>query len=173
VTFDTTASWPVWSPDSRRIAYTRFSQASGSALPDGRLTMVPADGSGAPQTVMSQPGTWRATSFERGGRGLVYSGARLSQTREEIWRVSLDSGATPQQVLASSFDNGSPSLSPDGRWLAYVANESGRKEVYVRPYPGAAQVKPLRRGRRGAVDRGKLRRTLPPFTRDSHHEDIA
>jgi tRNA A-37 threonylcarbamoyl transferase component Bud32 len=137
VTFDTTAAWPVWSPDSRRLAYTRFTQASGAPVPDGRLTLVPADGSGAPQALMSQPGTWRATSFEPGGRGLVYSGAKSSQTKEEIWRVTLDSGATPQQVLASSFDNGSPTLSPDGRWLAYVANESGRKEVYVRPYPGA------------------------------------
>ena len=137
VTFDTTAAWPVWSPDSRRLAYSRFTKASpGSPGLDAQLALVPADGSGAPQALMSQPGTWRATSFERGGRGLVYSGAKSSQTKEEIWRVSLDSGAAPQQVLASSFANGSPSLSPDGRWLAYVANESGRAEVYVRPYPG-------------------------------------
>ena len=50
--------------------------------------------------------------------------------------MALEHGAKPTQVLASAFDNGSPSLSPDGRWLAYAANESGRNEVYVRPYPG-------------------------------------
>jgi serine/threonine-protein kinase len=39
-------------------------------------------------------------------------------------------------VLATSFDNSGLALSPDGRWMAYVTNESGRDEVYVRPYPG-------------------------------------
>src|SRR5204863_9136495 len=46
------------------------------------------------------------------------------------------SGAVPHQVLATPFDNSGPSLSPDGHWLAYTANESGRPEVYVRSYPG-------------------------------------
>ena len=43
----------------------------------------------------------------------------------------------PVKVLATPFNNCSPSLSPDGRWLAYTADESGRNEVYVRAYPGA------------------------------------
>jgi tRNA A-37 threonylcarbamoyl transferase component Bud32 len=135
VTFDTTAAYPVWAPDSRRIAYTRFFP-SGPGKFDGRLYLVPADGSGAPRELVSQPGFWRATGFEPGGRGLIYSGTGKNQKKEEIWRVGLDSGATPQRILGSDFDNGGPSLSPDGRWLAYVTNESGRKEVYVRPYAG-------------------------------------
>jgi eukaryotic-like serine/threonine-protein kinase len=75
--------------------------------------------------------------FEPGGKGLIYTGEKSPQSKGEIWRVSLDSGATPVQILATAFDNGSPSLSPDGRWLAYTTNESGRDEVYVRSYPGA------------------------------------
>ena len=135
VTFDTTAAYPVWASDSRRIAYTRFFQTSPGQF-DGRLYLVPADGSGAPQELVSRPGFWRAAGFEPGGRGLIYAGTGKNQKKMEIWRVSLDSGATPQRVLGSDFDNGGPSLSPDGRWLAYVNDESGRNEVYVRFYAG-------------------------------------
>ncbi len=58
-------------------------------------------------------------------------------SKEEIWRVGVDSGSVPVKVLATPFNNSSPSLSPDGHWLAYIADESGRSEVYVRAYPGA------------------------------------
>ena len=135
VTFDTSATWPVWSPDGRRIVYTRFTDGTNGFT--GRLYWVPADGSGAPQPLANQAGQWKAAAFEPGGRGLVYSGIPTPQAKEQIWRVGLDSGAAPVQVLATPFNNGAPSLSPDGRWLAYTADESGRQEVYVRPYPGA------------------------------------
>jgi serine/threonine-protein kinase len=134
VTFDTTAAWPVWSPDGRRLVYTRITD--GTTGFTGHLYSVPADGSGAPEAFLEKPGQWKATGFEPGGRGVVFSGRPTPQAKEEIWRTTTDHGATPSQVLASAFDNGSPSLSPDGRWLAYTANESGRTEVYVRPYPG-------------------------------------
>jgi Tol biopolymer transport system component/tRNA A-37 threonylcarbamoyl transferase component Bud32 len=135
VTFDTAATWPVWSPDGRRIVYTRFT--NGTTNFPARLYWVPADGSGSPQPLVSQAGQWRATAFEPGGRAIVYSGTPSPGAKEEIWRVGIDSGAVPTRVLATAFDNGAPSLSPDGRWLAYTANESGRDEVYVRSYPGA------------------------------------
>ena len=131
VTFDTTAAWPAWSPDGRRLVYSQTKSGNGS------LFMVPADGSGAPEPLMEKPGFWSATGFEPDGRGVVYSGFPTAQSKEEIWRTGLGHGAAPVRILASAFANGAPTLSPDGRWLAYVANESGRNEVYVRPYPGA------------------------------------
>jgi serine/threonine-protein kinase len=65
----------------------------------------------------------------------MYTGGR-QEDRLAIWRIALDSGATPEPVVQTGFDNGGGSLSPDGKWLAYVSNETGRDEVYVRPYPG-------------------------------------
>jgi serine/threonine-protein kinase len=134
VTFDTTATWPVWSPDSREIVYTRYVNGTNNFL--GRLYVIPADGSGAPRALGDKPGQWRATGFEPGGRGIVYSGRGSPQGKEEIWRLDLAGSAAPVQVLANGFNNGAPSLSPDGRWLAYTSDEAGRTEVYVRSYPG-------------------------------------
>jgi hypothetical protein len=125
---------PVWSPNGRRIAYGRIkTDASGTRT---TLTIASVDGSAPPQALTIRPGWWYPTTFEPGGRGLVFSGSQGGESKSAIWRLGLDSGATPQQLLASAFDNGSPSLSPDGHWLTYVTDESGRAEVYVRPYPG-------------------------------------
>jgi serine/threonine-protein kinase len=135
VTFDTAAAWPVWSPDGRRIVYTRFSEGTDKLT--GHLYVTPTDGSGSPRPVVTQAGRWKATAFEPGGRGLVYSGRPAPREKDEIWRVGMDSGSAPVKILATPFNNSSPSLSPDGRWLAYAADESGRSEVYVRAYPGA------------------------------------
>jgi Tol biopolymer transport system component len=134
VTFDTTATWPVWSPDSREIVYSRF--VDGTNNFPARLYVLPADGSGAPRALGDKAGQWKATGFEPGGRGIVYSGRGSPQGKEEIWRLDLSGSAAPVQVLANGFNNGAPSLSPDGRWLAYTSDESGRTEVYVRSYPG-------------------------------------
>lgn len=53
-----------------------------------------------------------------------------------IWAAQLDGDHTPRPVLRDKFDDYIPALSPDGRWLAYASNASGRYEVYVRPFPG-------------------------------------
>ncbi len=133
LTFDTTAALPAWTPDGRRVAYSRCESASGFMC---SISWVPADGSGAPESLVVAAGQWSAAGFEPGGRGLVYSGRSSSQAKSAIWRVDLAGSRTPRQVLATNFPALSPSLSPDGRWLAYVTDESGRNEVYVRPYPG-------------------------------------
>ena len=135
VTFDTTAAWPVWSPDGKRIVYSQFTE--GTDHFSAQLFWLPADGSGSPQPLVKQPGQWQGTGFEPGGRGIVYTGRPSAQAKQEIWRVGVDSGAVPIKIIATPFNNGAPSLSPDGHWLAYTADESGRDEVYVRSYPGA------------------------------------
>jgi Tol biopolymer transport system component len=77
------------------------------------------------------PGSWTP-----GGEDLFFFEFH-PETRSNIWVLSADGGARPW--IATEFSEGYPRLSPDGRWLAYVSNESGRYEVYVQPYPGAGE----------------------------------
>jgi Tol biopolymer transport system component len=134
VTFDTSSAYPLWSPDGKRIVYTKYVNGLGQF--EGHMFSSPADGTGSPEPVTQQAGQWAATAFEPGG-GMVYIGSPTARGKAEIWRVGHDSGSAPQRVLATAFHNLAPSLSPDGHWMAYATNESGRYEVYVRSYPGA------------------------------------
>ena len=56
--------------------------------------------------------------------------------RQDIWALDIDSDKPPWPLVQTRFDEYTPAFSPDGRWLAYGSNESGRREVYVVPYPG-------------------------------------
>ncbi len=132
LTFDSTGGWPLWSADGRSIAYTRWPNGSGT-MP-GMIAITPADGSGPPEDVPIQPGEWAAAALD--SHGLVYYGAPVESARRQIWRISLEKGGKPEPVVVSSYHNFAASLSPDGKWLAYVSNEADRWEVYVRPYSG-------------------------------------
>jgi serine/threonine-protein kinase len=133
LTFDTTVGTPVWSPDGRRVAYPR---PVGQSLESVQIAWVPADGSGPPVPLVTQAGRWRAGSFAGSGSEIVFFGRPAPQAKQQIWAQGTDSGAAPRQVLATTFENGAAAVSPNGRWMAYVSDESGRGEVYVRPYPG-------------------------------------
>lgn len=66
------------------------------------------------------------------GRMVVY---RLGGIPGDLYYMRRDSLGTPHPLLTSPFDERSPALAPNDRWLAYVSNETGRDEVYVRPFP--------------------------------------
>jgi serine/threonine-protein kinase len=131
LTFDTTAQFQAWTPDGRRIAYGR--RVNPSTV---RNYWLPADGSGAPDSLATGPGRWWPAVFEPGGHGLVYHGTQPGHSKAEIWAVGLAGGQPGHAIVGNTFNNYDPSLSPDGRWMAYMSDESGRFEVYVRPYPG-------------------------------------
>src|SRR5204863_5716720 len=75
-------------------------------------------------------------SFSPDGRTLVYSGRHDANTNWDLWMLPLQGERKPQPFLQTPFNERAPRLSPDGRWLAYTSDESGRYEVYVRPFPG-------------------------------------
>jgi serine/threonine-protein kinase len=118
------ASWPVWSPDGQRLVF--------SWRKDGRQSVAsqPADGTAPPQVLLA--GAFAPSSWTPDGRHIA-----VTQGDRSIVIVTVENGkASAQPVSKTPQTEGWPSFSPDGRWLAYASNVSGRLEVYVRPYPG-------------------------------------
>jgi serine/threonine-protein kinase len=132
LTFDTTSDMPAWTPDGKHVAYARYPKGASAQL--STIWWVPADGSGAPESLMVDPGYWLPDQIHPDGRRLLYTGAPKGHPKAEIWEKTIN--GAPRAVIASGFNNAFPTLSPDGKWMAYESDESGRFEIYVRPYPG-------------------------------------
>ena len=111
--------WKVWTPDGSRITYASR----------GRLYWRVADASAEAQSLgqMGQPQSWT-----RDGRVLIF-GIDPTPSRPDIWMMPL--GGQAQALIATRAVEWQSTLSPDDRWLAYQSDESGRIEVYVRPFP--------------------------------------
>ncbi|HEX5473455.1 MAG TPA: protein kinase [Vicinamibacterales bacterium] len=142
---------PVWSPDGRSIT---FQTSHAGRAP---LYRVPSDGSAPPVPALSPtpaasamsrslagmlPGTAPVfpaedpqlpMSWSQDGEHLAFD-VRKPSGEHDIWVLGPD--GQPASFLLTSFDEHSAAFSPDGAWLAYVSDESGRNEVYVQPFPG-------------------------------------
>lgn len=121
------SSFPVWSPDGSRIAF-----AAGNLL--DTIYLKTANGAGEEREIYKKPDEIKfPTSWSRDGRFLLYFTFLVPKTGADLWVLSLeDHKATP--LLGTEFREELGRFSPDGRWIAYVSNESGRNEVYVRPF---------------------------------------
>ncbi len=125
---------PIWSPDGRYVVM------GGTGM-----TWTRADGAGQPKPLTDSKAIQVASSLSPDGKRLAYvavgsGGAGAAQ----ILTVSLEDeggelkAGTPEQFLKSQFTDSAPEFSPDGRWIAYFTDESGRPEVNVRPFPPPA-----------------------------------
>jgi Tol biopolymer transport system component len=128
-------TYPIWSPDDSRIAF--ISNAKG---PGGAVVVKPSSGSGGDEflTGGDTPGTRsEAPKFtdhwSRDGRFLAYHTVGV-QTGPDLWTISL-ADRKSALFLATPAAEVLPFFSPDGRWIVYQSNESGRFEIYVRPFP--------------------------------------
>ncbi|HEX9755972.1 MAG TPA: protein kinase [Gemmatimonadales bacterium] len=126
------ASAPEWSPDGHRLFYT-----VGSAGGRRELWSVPIDGSAEPSRLLDLPGSVMEAVPTPDGKSLVVR--RVDPAKgSELLHVSLVGDATPR-LLATSPNPRGPRVSPDGRWVAYVAAQE-ISQVYVRPLLGAGEV---------------------------------
>jgi len=126
-------SGAVWTPDGQRIIYNSANE----------IASIAADMSGDDRTVHEDRFVGIPTSITPDGKTVIYYTNRPGTTWD-IWALSLEDGKT-HPVLNTSHSETYPRLSPDGRWIAYTSNESGRPEVYVRPCPAP--------GRRSLISR--------------------
>ena len=125
------ARGPVWTPDGARVTYA--TRAGGG---DRGIFWKPADGSGEAELLASLEHPSGLGSWSPDGETLVFSVFHPS-TGWDLWVLPRD--GQPQPFLATPFEERQPELSPDGRWLLYLSDESGRVEVYLQPYPGPGQ----------------------------------
>jgi serine/threonine-protein kinase len=127
VTFHEQTDFPIWMPDGKRLTYHSLGRGNTN------LVSKAADGSGIEEQLMSSQHQQAAESWSPDGRALVFQELAESQ---DLWVLPMDGDRKPRPFLRTPFEEGWARLSPDGRWLAYVSNESGRSEVYALPYPG-------------------------------------
>jgi serine/threonine-protein kinase len=146
------ANQDIWIYDIERDSMTRVTfgtQTFVSAIwtPDGRyiicgsigngLFWIRADGGGQPQQLVATKSISFPYSISADGKRLAYYEIAGSP---QIWTVSLEQGdglkaGTPDRYMMTQSADLNAAFSPDGRWLAYESNESGRPEIYVRPFP--------------------------------------
>jgi len=130
LTFDPAADYqPIWSPDGTRIAFG----SDRAGVPS--VYVKPVSGAGADSLVCAIGTEIDAADWSRDGRYLACT-VPAAATRGDIWIVPLAAGQKPYPFIAGPFAEWEPRFSPDGRWLAYTSNESGRREVYIQPFPG-------------------------------------
>jgi Tol biopolymer transport system component len=141
ITFDPSQdnSSPVWSADGTRIVFA--SRRNGK----WGIYETRSDGSGTDGDLLVESELPKAPmSWTRDGKYLVYW-VHDPKTLGDIWMLPLDGDRKPVPFLASSRNETHPQVSPDGRWIAYTSELTGRKEVYVQPFPngtGRWQISP-------------------------------
>src|SRR5690242_984383 len=127
---------PVWSPDGRRII---VGTKPGGRLIGFSIRAVAVDTSEVPHVLLSSGPGQLPYAITADGKVLFFR--RFSpRRRSEIWVLPLDGGASPYPYVLGPFNARAAAISPNGHWLAYVSDESGKDEVYVRRFPGGAST---------------------------------
>ncbi len=123
------AFWANWTPDGKRVVF------DWSKSGQHNLYWQPADGSSGMERLTTSDSSQYPGSWSPDGTTLAFAVEGQPETGNDILLLDVRSHrVTP--FLNSRADERYPEFSPDGRWMAYVSMESGREEVYVRPFPG-------------------------------------
>ena len=129
--------FPSWTPDGKRVTFATITRGGVR-----NLFWRPADLS-APAERLTTSADWQmAPTWSPDGEHLaivVYKPGG-SQTNRDIEVVSIEGDRKAQPFVEGPFRETHPTFSPNGRWLAYASNQSGRAEVYVQAYPGPGGV---------------------------------
>lgn len=123
---------PIWAPDGRSLIFT--SRANGAI---GSLFRQSADGSGAAERLTYGGAVQRASAFLPDGAGLLFD------QETDVVALTFDDARSTQPVMRTPQFEQSGAVSPDGRWLAYVAADAGQRQVFARPFPNVDAARTL------------------------------
>jgi eukaryotic-like serine/threonine-protein kinase len=126
---------PLWLPGDHQLLFASLREGGHAVY------AIDTDGGASPQLLQKLSETARLEDVSPDGRFLVYS-STAADTGLDVRLLPLDGDRDkaprkPLPLLQTAFDESGGRVSPDGRWIAYVSDESGRDEVYVRPFPTA------------------------------------
>jgi eukaryotic-like serine/threonine-protein kinase len=130
LTFDGMSHWPLWAPHGDRLAFRSYRTNTFT------MWSMPADRSGPEQPLTTTGRRQSAASWSPDGKAVSFSQVN-ADTGSDVYVLPLDGDGKAVPIAQSRFVEGSPKFSPDGRWIAYSSNESGRAEVYVQPWRGS------------------------------------
>jgi serine/threonine-protein kinase len=131
ISTDGISHWPVWTPDGARYTYRRWISGAMS------MWSSPVDRSAPPErlTDLGRALGQSPASWSPDGRVVAFTQVN-PETGADVYVLDMAGDRKPRPFARTSFAEGSPKFSPDGRWIAYTSNESGRNEIYVQAYPG-------------------------------------
>jgi Tol biopolymer transport system component len=121
---------PLWSPDGRRVIFR--SDRNGKF----DLFEKPANGSSDEEPLLMTGQDKQSLDWSSDGRFLLYA-TQDPKTGSDLWALPLEGERKPFAVAQTGFEETQGQFSPDGHWIAYASNETGRYEIYVRPFPDA------------------------------------
>jgi Tol biopolymer transport system component len=121
---------PIWRPDGRYVAFTSDRQGQRN------IFIIPSDGSALePERLAASPYEQAPLAWSPDGRWLLF-GQITPKTGADLAVIDMTGDKMPRPWLQTEFDEDEASFSPDGRWVSYVSNQTGRAEVWLRPFPG-------------------------------------
>jgi Tol biopolymer transport system component len=118
--------FPVWSPDGKQIAFG----SNPTGIHD--VYLKPAGGAGEPELAVESAQRKWPTDWSRDGRFILFESLDPNQ---DLWVLPRNGDRRPWLLLKTNFNERLAALSPNGKWVAYQSDQSGRLEVYVRPFP--------------------------------------
>jgi hypothetical protein len=122
----------IWSPDGSKIGFRRGVQD---------LAFVSASGTGAVTVVLANGAANTPTQWTPDGQGIIFQ--TMGRNRIDSGLVPLTEPRTPKLLQQSAFSEEQAQVSPDGRWIAFTSDESGRPEIYVQDYPALKEKFPV------------------------------
>jgi Tol biopolymer transport system component len=125
------ANFPTWSPDGNAIAY---------GDPGSGVRVKAADGGSEARLILSQKSNIWPLSWSADGKRMLLRIQDNDKGGVDLWDLPLEPDSKPRLLFPTDPDElQNARISPDGKWLLYVSNETGRREVYVVPYPSLGE----------------------------------